>query len=445
MHLAPKSSSNTSGLEYGYATNWSNGWMDLFANFIPGVVGGGGLEYWGPNTDGTAGPAYYGAIICFLFIFGMLTVGGPTMWWLMGGVVLISLISLGKNFWLHSLLYDTVPLFNKFRTPNSALSVVAFMVPVLSILGLDALIKGELSIEKLIKALYISAGIILAICLFFALMGGSFFNFEGAKDAFYAQNYNYDFAPVKKKRAEMLTADSWRSFLLILAAAGLIWAFLKSKISQTILIAGIGILIAGDLWTVNKKYLNSDNFVKPSAYKNELRTRPVDEAILKDPDPHYRVFDISAGVSSAVNSSQVTNKTSYYHKNTGGYHPAKLQRYQDILDRYIIPEARQLENVLRSQQVTLSDIQGVIRGMKVFHMMNTKYFILNEQTPVQNPNAYGNAWFVDSYQLVNTPNEEIDGIKNINPNQVAIVNNEFTTNLKGLNIQKKWFHKIDGL
>ena len=431
---AQKTSSNTSGLEYGYATNWSNGWLDLVANFIPGVVGGGGLEYWGPNTDGTAGPAYYGAIICFLFIFGMLIVRGPTKWWLVGGVVLISLISLGKNFWLHELMYNTVPLFNKFRTPNSALSVVAFMVPILGILGLNEMFKGNVSKEQAMKALYISAGILLAICLFFGLMGGSFFDFKGAKDALYADRI--DFRPIIKKRSEMLTGDSWRSFGLILVAAGLIWAFLKEKIGQSILLVGLGLLIVGDLWTVDKKYLDNDQFVKPSAYKSEIKPRPVDEVILKDTDPNYRVFDISGGTSAAVNSSQVTSKTSYYHKNTGGYHPAKLQRYQDMLDRYIIPEAMQLENALRSPQVTLPDIQRVISGMKVFHMLNNKYFILNENTPIVNENALGNAWFVDSYKFVNSPNEEIDEIRNINPAQVAIVHNEFSNELEGLNIQK---------
>ena len=432
-----KTSSNVSGLDPGYATNWSNGWMDLVANFIPGVVGGGGLEYWGPNVDGTAGPAYYGAIIFFLFVLGAIVVRGPTKWWLLGGVILISLISLGKNFFLHGLMFDLVPLFNKFRTPNSALSVVAFLVPVLGILGVSEIIKGKVDKAKALQALYIAGGLMLGICLFFALLGGYLFDFTGAKDAAYAQApYNVDFRPIKAQRVDMLSGDSWRSFGLILVAAGLLWAFLKEKINTTILIAGLGILIAGDLWTVNKKYLNDDSFVKPTNYKQQLAPREVDTKILQDQDINYRVYDISGGWGAAVNSSKVTNKTTYFHKNTGGYHPAKLQRYQDILDKYINPGAQQLEGALRRPQVGLPDIQRVIDGLKVFHMMNTKYFILNEQTAVPNQNAFGNAWFVDQIKMVNTPNEEIEGIRNIDPKQTALVHQEFGDYVTGLTIQK---------
>ncbi len=432
---APKTSSNTSGLEYGYATMWSNGWMDLVAGFIPGVVGGGGLTYWGKNIDGTAGPAYYGAVVFFLFVFGLLIVRGPVKWWLLGGVLLISLISLGKNFFLHGMLYDVFPLFNKFRTPNSALSVVAFLVPILGILALDDLINGKVAKDKILKALYISGGVMAGICLFYGLLGGSFFDFSFPKDELYASNYNINMAPVLKERATMMSTDSWRSFGLIVAAAALIWLFLKTKINQMILLAGIGILVVGDLWTVNKNYLNNDNFVKASDYKKDLAPRQVDTKILSDKDLNYRVFDISAGLSSAVNSSNVTSKTTYYHKNLGGYHPAKLQRYQDMLDRHILPEGQQLINALQ-QAKNFADVEGTLRNLQVLNMLNMKYVIANEESPIPNQFALGNAWFVDSYKMVNTPNEEIDGIKGINPSQLAIINNEFSGELSGLDIQK---------
>lgn len=431
---AQGSSSNVSGLDPGYATNWSNGWMDLVANFIPGIVGGGGLEYWGPNVDGTAGPAYYGAIVFFLFLLGAVVVRGPTKWWLLSGVILISLISLGRNFFLHGLLFDIVPLFNKFRTPNSALSVVAFLVPVLGILGLNEIVQGRVDKAKAIQALYITAGTLLGICLIFALFGGSIFDFVGAKDAAYAER-GVDFRPIMKRRASMMSGDSWRSFGLILVAAGLLWAFLKEKINSTVLIAALGVLIAGDLWTVNKNYLNDKNFVSPRGYKSEIAPRPVDEQILGDKDPNYRVFDISGGYSAAVNSSAQTNKTSYYHKNTGGYHPAKLQRYDDILSRHIFPETQQLVTALQ-QGGSIAAVQPALQKLTVFNMMNTKYFIYSDQGAIPNENALGNAWFVNSFKTVNTPNEEIDAVRGIDAAQQAIVHKEFSDYLAGLNIQK---------
>ncbi|MFT5764076.1 MAG: hypothetical protein ACI8X3_001504 [Saprospiraceae bacterium] len=434
-------SSNSSGLEYEYATKWSNGWMDLVAGFIPGVVGGGGLTYWGANVEGTSGPAYYGAIVFFLFLFGLLVVQGPVKWWLLSGILFISFISMGNHFFLHSFLYDLIPLFNKFRTPNSALSVVAFMIPILGFLALNDLIKGKVSQKDLLQSLYISGGFMAVICLFYALFGSTVFDFSYAKDAAYVQNYNVNIAAVKSQRASMMSSDSWRSLGLILAAAALIWAFIKSKINQTILIAALGILIVGDLWTIDRGYLNSDNFVSPSQYKTTSQLRPVDTKILTDKDPDYRVFDISGGLGAAVNSSEVTNITSYYHKNVGGYHPAKLQRYQDMLDRHILPEAQQLIGVLQNAK-SMADIEGSLRNLPAFNMLNTKYFIANNDSPILNSNALGNAWFVDAYKIVNTANEEIDGVRAINPAQQAIVHKDFSAYLSGLNIQKNGSIKL---
>lgn len=421
---APTTSSNTDGLDYEYATRWSNGWMDLVAGFIPGVVGKGSVTYWGANEDGTAGPAYYGAIVFLLFILGLLTVRGPLKWGLLAGVVLISLISLGKHFFLHGLLYDTIPLFNKFRTPNSALSVVAFLLPILGIIGLDQIIKGEIGKKEALKALYIAGGTLASICLFYAVIGGSFFDFSYVKDAAYQQNYNINIDALRKQRIEMMTGDAWRSFLLIALATAALWAFLTDKIKTAPLLLILGVLTVGDLWLVNKEFLNEKNFVRASAYKKEISPRPVDTEILKDKDPNYRVFDLSNGLSGAVNSSQATNKTSYYHKNTGGYHPAKLQRYQDMLDRYILPEGQYFIGQLQ-QAKGMADIDKALVNMPIFNMMNTKYFIINNESPIPNTHAMGNAWFVNNIKVVNSPNEEVDALRTVNPSEVAIVNNEF--------------------
>jgi len=391
---APKTSSNTAGLDYDYGTKWSNGYMDMVATFIPGVVGGGGLEYWGANIDGTAGPAYYGAIVVFLFIFGLLVVKGPVKWWLLFGVVFISFISMGKNHWLHGLLWDWVPMFNKFRTPNSALTVVTFMVPILGFLGVNEMIKGNITKQNALQSLYISGGFMALICLFFALAGGSFFDFSSARDQLYVQQYGQQFnlAAIKKSRVDMMSGDSWRSFLLIAAAFALIWLFLKDKFNQLILIAGLGVLVLGDLWTMDKKYLNSDNFVESSKYSGEIAPRPVDEKILADKNPNYRVFDITAGISGAVNSTGSTTKTSHYHKNLCGYHPAKLQRYQDLLDRHILPEAQGLTAKMQNAK-SITEIQEAMAVMPAFNMMNTRYLIYNNDSPIANPHVNGNAWY----------------------------------------------------
>jgi membrane protein YfhO len=436
-----KTSSHTSGLDYEYATKWSNGWMDLVAGFIPGVVGGGGVTYWGANVDGTSGPAYYGAIVFFLFIFGLLVVKGPVKWWLLSGILFISFISMGNHFFLHGLLFDWVPMFNKFRTPNSALSVVTFMIPILGFLALNDVIKGNVSKKELLQSLYISGGFMAAVCLFYALLGSSVFDFSYVNDTAYAQNYNINITALKSQRADMMSSDSWRSLGLILVAAALIWAFIHSKINKIILIMGLGVLIAGDLWTINKDYLNSKNFVTPNTLKTDSQPRPVDTKILADKDPHYRVFDLSGGLSAAVNSSPISNITSYYHKNVGGYHPAKLQRYQDMLDRHILPEAQQLGGILQNAK-SMADIEGPLRNLPAFNMLNTKYFIVNNESPIPNQYALGNAWFVDSYKVVNSANEEIDGLRGINPAQQALVHKEFSDYVSGLNIQKNGTIKL---
>ncbi|MEL6924537.1 MAG: YfhO family protein [Bacteroidota bacterium] len=361
-------------------------------------------------------------------------------WWMLGGFILISLLSMGKNFnALYQTLFDYFPLFNKFRTPNSALSVVAFIVPALGFLGLSQIIKTEKDKVALLRPLYIAAGALGAICLFFALLGSGFFDFAYVKDQAYAQNYNINLDALKTQRAEMMSTDSWRSLGLIAASSVLLWLFLKSKINQTILLAGLAVLTIGDLWSVNKKYLNSNNFVEASQYRQVFSQRPVDTKILADKDPHYRVFDITKGLGGAVNSSDA----SYYHKNIGGYHPAKLQRYQDVLDYHILPEGQQLISTLQ-QSSSLADIQSKMGQMRALNMLNTKYIIVNNETPIPNNTAYGNAWFVNGVQMVNTPNEEINAIRNIDPQQTAIVNNEFSNYVAGMNFNKNGSIQLTG-
>lgn len=437
----PRSSSNTEGLEWGYAMNWSNGFLDLFASYIPGVVGGSSSEsvgmdsesvkslrrqgarindsirlplYWG-SLPGTSGPAYFGAAMCFLFVLGLFLVRGSLKWWLGLGVLLTLLLSMGKHFeFFNKLLFDYFPLFNKFRTPNSVLAITSFLVPILGIVAVSDIVKGKVTKEQIKKALMISFGITGGIALFFALIGPSFFDFSYNVDAthsdeFYAQNYGLEVDKLKLDRQSLMQSDGFRTFAIVALCAGLLFAFLKEKINQTILVAGLAVVAIFDIWNVDRRYLNEDSFVNKRQYEAIYTPRPVDEDIMQDKDPNYRVFDISGGMSNAFNSS----KASYFHKTIGGYHPAKLQRAQDLIDHHI-SEGNQA----------------------VLDMLNMKYVIMPEEKAQRNPGALGNAWFVSTIKTVATPNEEIDALDGFNPAEEAVVNDEFSDYISGLNLQK---------
>ena len=445
---ARETSSNTDGLDFQYAMQYSNGWLDLASSFIPGVVGGGGGEpvgknsafakdirkrggsvknlraplYWGAvgKTSTTAGPVYFGAAIFFLFLFGMFVVKGSIKWGIGAGVLLTMLLSLGDNFEVFNrLFFDYFPLYNKFRTPNSILAITSFLVPVLGILAVSEVLQGKTSKKDLLKSLYISAGIMSAICLFFALLGGSFFDFTyAARDANYVTNYNMNLDILKADRASLMQSDAFRSLMIILAAAGLLWAFLTDKIKQPILLAGLAVITLGDIWLVGKRYLGADKFTKKTQVVEKRTPRKVDSAILQDSDPNFRVHDLTI---DAFNSSS----TSYFHKTIGGYHPAKLQRYQDLIERNISSEDRQFRQGLQGA-TSMADITPLLSNLPVMNMLNTKYFVMNpEGAPVRNDEALGNAWFVSNVKMVDSANDEINALKNFDPANTAIVNQEF--------------------
>lgn len=456
---APKSSSNTKGLEWGYAMQYSNGFVDLFSSYIPGVAGGGGGEPVGPNsafvqdikkrggrpsgdmraplywgavgkTVSTAGPVYFGAVMFFLFMLGLFTVNGSVKWWIGGGVLLTLLLSMGDNLeFFNRLFFDYFPMYNKFRTPNSIGAVTGFLVPILGVLAVSQLLKGKIDKAQAIRGLYISAGILVASCLFFALLGSSFFDFSAARDAGYESRYNYNLDALRADRASLMQSSAFRSLLLILAAAALIWAFLKDKIKQTILLAGLAVLTIGDLWQINKRYLGDENFVSKAQYDSFARPRKVDDAILKDPAPNFRVHDLAI---NTYNSSS----TSYFHKTIGGYHPAKLQRYQDMIERHIQVEDQLLRQGL-STATNMSQVDSMLAKTRVLNMLNMKYVIANpDGNPILNRNALGNAWFVNSYKMVGSANEEIDALRGLNAGAQAIIHNEFQDQVNGFNPQK---------
>ena len=425
-----KSSSETQGLEWSYAMNWSNGVMDLFSTFIPGVVGGGSGEtvskdsefakkyrelsgslpsdlkaplYWGVLPF-TSGPPYMGALIIFFFIFGLFTIKSRYKWWAFASVALLFLLSLGKNLeFFNKFFYDYFPMYNKFRTPNSIMGIAAIPLIFFAVYTIKHLVTDNFEKKTLLRNLWITLGITGGISLFFAALGPSFFDFSTTADQQYVQ-YGLDKAFVSDRQS-LMTADSLRTLFIVLLGAGLTWALINKKISSNLMIIGTGIIIFFDIITVDMRYVNHKSFVNQRNIENAFTQREVDKQILQDPDPYYRVFDLSV---DPFNSAM----PAYWHKNIGGYHAAKLQRYQDVIDRYISKS-----------------------NMRVIDMLNAKYVIQKKDNTEffnVNPNAMGNAWLVDSIKMVDNANQEIDAIGTTNVRATAIVHKEFNDYVRSL-------------
>ncbi len=415
------SSSEVEGLEWNYAMQWSNGLKDLMTSIVPGAVGGSTVEkvsqdskfavevrrlgsrtdraplYWGALPF-TSGPIYYGAVMVFLFLFGLGTIKGRLKWWVLSAVILTFLVSLGKNFEsFNRLIFDYLPMFNKFRAPSSITSVTALLIPFLGILALNQLITKQDKAETL-KYLKWAGGSMVAVLLLLALAGPALFDFSSPRDATYAQQAGLVDALISDRKA-LLRSDALRSVLFVILTGGAIWLFVQKKIGKGALLGVMGILTLVDLWGVGKRYLDKDHFVASVTYENQFNPRPVDEEIFAlEPQGrgYYRVLDLSI---STFESSQ----TSYFHNTVGGYHPAKLQRYQDLI----------------AEHITKGNI-GVL------NMLNTKYIINQNQQLQLNNEALGPAWFVEAIEKVSTPNEEIDVLDSMDPATVAVVlENEF--------------------
>ncbi|MDR1226717.1 MAG: hypothetical protein LBK47_07455 [Prevotellaceae bacterium] len=421
---------SNSGLDIDYAFQWSYGIEETMTLLIPNFYGASshyniGLDsklgnvlkgseqrkqfvqhapmYWGTQPF-TSGPVYAGAIVCFLFILGLFIVKTPERWWLLGATILSILLSWGKNFAVfNDFMFYHLPLYSKFRTPSMSLVMAGVTMATLAVLALKTIIENKdrkKFSDELTKPLYTSLALTGGLALFFAIFGGGMFDFTAASDASYP---SWLTDALKADRAHMLTSDALRSACYIALAGALIWLFVKSKVKTQYLLLGLGILVLFDMWGVNKRFLNDNNFVPKKQAKAILPTA-ADKAILQDTDPNYRVVNLA---SNTFNESF----TSYFHKSVGGYSPAKLRRYQDIIDHHI---SRRL-------------------NMSVLNMLNTRYFIVPSDKGApqvqKNPDAMGNCWFVDSLQWVNNPNEEIAALNNFNPVTTAVVDTAWKSKL----------------
>ena len=440
--LSHDAGNRTSGLDRDYATQWSYGIGETFTLLIPDTKGGASgymgmnhekavdncvadpnikqfaasqSSYWGDQPF-TSGPVYAGAFILFLFIFGLFIVDSPMKWVLLAGTVFSILLSWGHNFmWFSNLFFDYFPMYNKFRAVSSILVVAELCIPVLAMLALWKVVQQPGLLKEKSKEFYISLGLTAGVALIFIMAPSVFFNFTSAAEAEqfapYYKNAQYVtvFNALESARISAFRADAWRSIIIIILGAGCLWLYTRKALNQKALITCLALLVLFDLGAVDKRYLNNKHFVRPAEAKTAFEMTAADKLILQDTDPDYRVLNLA--VSPFQDAS-----TSFFHKSIGGYHAAKLRRYQELIDRHLSK-----------------------MNMGVLNMLNTRYFITpandGQPTVQRNPGALGPAWFVDSLRVVNNADEEIAALDHFNPRTTAVVDKRFEQQLQGFVLQ----------
>ncbi|NLJ83068.1 MAG: hypothetical protein GX330_08090 [Bacteroidales bacterium] len=435
------STPNEGGLEIDYAFMWSYGKMETFTLLVPNLYGGGHVEldsesetmqalrqngygssylptYWGEQPF-TSGPVYAGAIVSLLFILGLFVVKGPEKWWVIAVFVISLVLAWGKNFEvINNFLFHYLPFYNKFRTPAMALIIAGVAMPILGMLGLKEIFSNNLSKEKSLAYLKNSYYVSIGLCVFLFLAVAMFFSFSGGGDAQYKQqllnagfrenNVNSILSILFDYRKSMAYKDIFRSIAFISLGFVLMWAYLKDKLKNiNVLIASLTLLILIDGWTISRRYLNDKHFQDKRMVENIHRPTEADQLILSDTDVNYRVLNLA---SNTFNESN----TSYFHKSVGGYSPAKLRRYQDIIDFYFHAQI----------------------NPNIINMLNTRYIIAQNGQVQKNPDANGAVWFVDTYKIVNNPDEEILAIGDINLKDTAVIEKQYAHWVENKHIER---------
>lgn len=442
--LTEENKNKTTGLDKKYATDWSYGISESFTLLVPNFKGGASVSklpqdsetfefiksiqgdrkakdaikqmptYWGTQPS-TAGPVYAGAIVCFLFILGLFIVDNRYRWWLLGVTIVSLILAWGNNIPnITNFLLDHLPAYNKFRAVSMTMVIAQFSLPLLAILALNKIIKGEVEQKYLVKSLTYSLSITGVLLLFFIAFAKSLFSFESAVDARYIQQGATEFVDaLQADRLMIFRQDAFRSLVFIVFSAVVILAFVykKLKLEYTLLILGFLILV--DMWPVAKRYLNSDHFVSKREYNNPITESQADKLILMDKSLDYRVLNLAVDPFNDAT-------TSYFHKSLGGYHGAKLGRYQELISYSIRNEIQDIYTSL--QKTGLANIDETFADADVINMLNTKYLIYNpDAAPLQNNAALGNAWFVNNVRLVENADQEIASLSQINTaTEVAI-------------------------
>ena len=446
-----------SGLERDYITQWSYDIGETFSLLVPNVKGGASVplaanedamkkanpmyrglysqlgQYWG-EQPGTSGPVYVGAFVMFLFILGCFIVKGPMKWALIVGTIFSIVLSWGKNFMgVTDFFIDYVPMYNKFRAVSSILVIAEFTIPLLAIMALKEIMERPAVIKENAKGFYISLALTGGLSLLFAVAPHVFFSSYISTMEMSALQKGIpqdQLVPIltnlEEVRVSIFTADAWRSLFIILIGVALIYAYSVGKLKAKVTVALIAVLCLADMWGVNKRYLYDEQFVaKGTEMKQYLQPSDTDKVILKDKSLDYRVLNL------AVNTFN-ENNTAYWHKSIGGYHAAKLRRYQEIIEEHIYDEMNGIFSKLSEAGGDMSKVDR--NAFPVLNMLNTRYFILPLQdgstVPVFNPYAYGNAWFVSDVDYVNNANEEIDALHDTNPLHTAVVDKRFAEQVK---------------
>lgn len=440
-----------SGLERDYITQWSYGIGETWTLLIPNAKGGASVplsqnetamkkadpnfiqiyqqigQYWG-EQPGTSGPVYVGAFVLMLFILALFIVKGPMKWALLAATVLSVLLSWGKNFMpLTNFFIDYMPMYAKFRTVASILVIAEFTIPLLAMLGLKKILDTPSILNKQIKYVYISFGLTAGFCLLFALMPSVFFsNFVSAQEmeamkSIPAEYQGQLIANLREMRQAIFTDDCWRSFFIIVIGTFLLLLYRANKLKKSAFVGLVIVLCLVDMWQVNKRYLNDGMFVEKSVRDNPIEMTPTDQQILQTKELDYRVLNLA---TSTFNE----NETSYFHKSIGGYHPAKLRRYQEMIETYIAPEMEKLMKSIVEAQGDMTKLNGDSIS-PVLNMLNTKFFIMplqgGQTVPLTNPYAFGNAWFVDKVTYVNNANEELEMVGKLNLRAEAVADKKF--------------------
>ena len=454
---ANSANQTSSGLDRDYITQWSYGIDETLTLLVPDAKGGASVplsqnatamakanpevqnmlpqlyeavpQYFG-TQPGTSGPVYVGAFVLFLFVLGLFIVKTPLKWALLAATILSVLLSWGHNFMgFTNFFLDYVPMYAKFRTVASILVIAEFTIPLLAALALKRIVDEPTVLTKNMKFVYASLALTAGVALVMALMPsmmGPFVSDQERQMLSGIQGMTPDvqnmmLSSIATMRAAMVSADAWRSIIVIIIGVAMLLLFKAQKIKPLYLIVGISALCLIDLWQVDKRYLNDEMFVPKSERDTPQQATATDMEILKDKALSYRVLNFASG---AFNE----NNTSYFHKSIGGYHPAKLRRYQEMIDKYIAPEMQAAMQAIGSKGGVMSEIDGR-KLFPVLNMLNAKYFIVplqgNATTSIQNPYAQGNGWFVDKLTYVADANAEYAEVGKIDVSHEAVADKKF--------------------
>ena len=453
-----ESDKSDNGLERSYITAWSYGVGETFTLLVPNTKGGASVplsenetamkkarpeyrelyqqigQYWG-EQPGTSGPVYAGALVMMLFVLGLFVVKGPMKWALLAGTIFSILLSWGKNFMpLTDFFIDHVPMYNKFRTVSSILVVAEFAIPLLAVLALKEVVQKPDLLRSNKRQLYISFGLTGGLALLFAVAPRIFFSSFISTSEMQAlqslppEHVNLVMSNLTDMRIAMFTADAWRSFIIIAVGTAFLWLFMEKKIKAEWAVVAILLVSLTDMWDVNKRYLNDGDFTPKTNQERMFTKSQADEYILQDTTKYYRVLNMA---TSTFNDGV----TPYWHKVIGGYHAAKLRRYQDIIDIHLSKEMGALQQDIIQTQGELDSVNA--DGFKVLNMLNAKWVIMAGQEgniPIENPYAMGNAWFVDNITFVDNADAEINELGEIDLHRQAVADKKFEAALKGFTV-----------